>query len=106
MLRNVYFGSVKYIDPNANAVLNYTTQQAETLDQTFGAKVVTDLTLSYQLTPNINLTIGSNNLLNVYPDKQTHADNVSYGRFPYSRRVQQFGFNGAYYFGRLIFNLR
>ena len=106
MLRNVYFGQVKYVDPNPNPVFNYTTQQVETLDQTFTPKVVTDLTLSYQLTPNINVTIGSNNLLNVYPDKQTHADNVSYGRFPYSRRVQQFGFNGAYYFGRLIFNLR
>jgi iron complex outermembrane recepter protein len=106
MLRNVYFGQVKYVDINPNPVFNYATQQAESLDQTFGAKVITDLTLSYQLTSNINLTIGGNNILNVYPDKQTHSDNVSYGRFPYSRRVQQFGFNGAYYFGRLIFSLR
>ena len=106
MLRNVYFGSVKYVDPNASPVLNYTTQQLESLDQTFGARVTTDLTFSYQLTPQINLTVGGNNILNIYPDKQTHSENVSYGRFPYSRRVQQFGFNGAYYFGRLVFNLR
>ena len=106
MLRNVYFGQVTYIDPNANPVLNYATKELQSLDQTFGARVITDLTLSYQLTQNINITIGSNNLLNVYPDQQTHSENVSYGRFPYSRRVQQFGFNGAYYFGRLVFNLR
>jgi iron complex outermembrane recepter protein len=106
MLRNVYFGQVKYVDPNPNPVLNFVTKELESLDQTFGAKVITDLTLSYQLTTNINLTIGGNNILNVYPDKQTHSENVSYGRFPYSRRVQQFGFNGAYYFGRLVFNLR
>jgi hypothetical protein len=31
---------------------------------------------------------------------------VSYGRFVYSRRVQQFGFNGAYWFGRLIVHIK
>ncbi len=106
MLRNVYFGQVKYVDPNPNPVLNYNTKELESLDQTFAPKVVTDLTLSYQLTSNINITMGGNNIFNIYPDKQTHSENVSYGRFPYSRRVQQFGFNGAYYFGRLVFNLR
>lgn len=134
MLRNVYFGSVKYVDPvdiadtltwpssyrvtatgsfrNADGTLNTApfknafTGVAESFDQTFGGKIVTDFSLSYQFNSAITLTLGANNLLNVYPDKQTHSFNQSFGRFDYSRRVQQFGFNGAYYFGRLIFVLR
>jgi iron complex outermembrane receptor protein len=41
----------------------------------------------------------------VYPDKQIHSGNVSSGRFIYSRRVQQMGFNGRYVFARISFNL-
>ena len=118
MLRNVYFGRVSYIDPNVTVdgtprlfdnVNNQTGQiveKAVTLDQTFAPKVVTDLTVGYQLTKNLNFSIGANNLLDVYPDKQTHSVDVSYGRFDYSRRVQQFGFNGAFYFARLRFDLK
>ena len=102
MLRNVYFGEVSYVDASTTPVLNQQTGKNETLDQVFAAKVVTDLSISYQITPSFNVTVGANNLLDVYPDQQLHSENVSYGRFPYSRRVQQFGFNGAFYFGRLI----
>jgi iron complex outermembrane recepter protein len=112
MLRNVYFGSVTYLNPNAgevnpaNWVVNTATGQKETRDQIFGGRVITDISASYQFNPQINFTLGANNLLDVYPDKQVHSENISYGRFLYSRRVQQFGFNGAYFFGRVSFNLR
>ncbi len=111
MLRAVRFGQVQYLDPaidpaNPGAFpINTFTGNRETLDQTFEAKTVTDLSLSYQIIPELQFTIGANNLFDVYPDRQAHSSNVSLGRFLYSRRVQQMGFNGAYYFARLRFSM-
>jgi iron complex outermembrane recepter protein len=111
MLRFVNFGKVNYLDPTVNPAnpatfrLNEFNGQTETLDQVFSAKTVTDLSVSYQLTSQLGITIGANNLLDVYQDKHTHSFNMSTGRFVYSRRVQQMGFNGAYYFARLKLSL-
>lgn len=114
MLRLVRFGKVIYMDPTtpvstpttpAVFPVNGFTGQRETLDQTFNAKTVTDLSLSYQLTKTVAATVGANNLFDVYPDIQTHSGNQSLGRFVYSRRVQQMGFNGAYYFARVKLSL-
>ncbi len=111
LLRLVRFGKVQYLDPTINPAnpgafpVNAFTGQAETLDQEFDAKMVTDLSLSYQITPMLGVTIGANNLFDVYQDMHTHSGNMSLGRFVYSRRVQQMGFNGAYYFARLKLNL-
>ncbi len=107
MLRFVHFGEVTYLDPSVNPALpanfpvNAFTTQKETLDQTFDSKTVTDVSLSYQIVPALGLTIGANNLFDVYQDMHKHSTNFSSGRFIYSRRVQQMGFNGAYYFARL-----
>ena len=102
MLRFVHFGEVQYQDPSTTPVANaFDGNAVETLDQNFSAKIVTDLSLSYQVTKTLTATIGANNLFDVYPDVQTHSSNQSLGRFIYSRRVQQMGFNGAYYFARL-----
>jgi iron complex outermembrane receptor protein len=108
MLRFVRFGEVQYWDGSNStdpflpvSSMNAFTNTVETTDQTFDAKTVTDLSISYQFTSAVGFTIGANNLFDVYPDTQTHSGNVSSGRFIYSRRVQQMGFNGAYYFARL-----
>lgn len=108
MLRFVRFGEVTYLDPSINPAnpaawpMNaFNNNQRETLDQTFSAKTVTDLSLSYQFLPQLGLTVGANNLFDVYQDMHQHSNNMSLGRFVYSRRVQQMGFNGAYYFARL-----
>lgn len=106
MLRNVYFGEVVYLDPtmtsSAAFVANaFNGNTKETLDQTFSPKWVTDLTVGYQISKQVNLSVGANNLLDVYQDKHTHSGNYSAGRFVYSRRVQQMGFNGRYVFARL-----
>ncbi|RYE31279.1 MAG: TonB-dependent receptor [Sphingobacteriales bacterium] len=85
--------------------VNAFTGKAETLDQTFDAKIVTDLSLSYQVAKYLGLTVGANNLFNEYQDLHTHSGNMSLGRFIYSRRVQQMGFNGSYFFARLSLNL-
>jgi iron complex outermembrane receptor protein len=70
--------------------------------QTFSAKTLTDLTLSYDITKTLNLTLGANNIFDVYPDKvlATYASYNS-GQTPYSRNIGQFGFNGAYYYTTL-----
>ena len=111
LINSKQFPSIIYLDPSINPAnpgafpVNTFTGQRETLDQEFDGKVVTDLSLSYQITTAVSATIGANNLFDVYQDIQKHSSNQSLGRFIYSRRVQQMGFNGAYYFGRLNFSL-
>jgi len=106
MLRFVHFGEVVYLDPSNPAIGdNAFTGKSESVDQTFSPKTVTDLSLSYQIVPALSATIGANNLFDVYPDIHSHSGNMSSGRFVYSRRVNQMGFNGAYYFARLNFSL-
>ena len=51
------------------------------------------------------MTIGANNLLDVYPDRAIEA-NRSEGRFDWSRRSQQFGVGGRFLFARLSLNLK
>ncbi|PIB36951.1 hypothetical protein BFP72_16845 [Reichenbachiella sp. 5M10] len=108
-LRNTYFGIVEYKHPDdgdpANWPINQYTGQAQSRDQLFASKIITDLDVTFQITPHVFVSTGANNLFNVYPDKQNHSANVEEGRFVYSRRVQQFGVAGAYYFGQLIFKI-
>jgi iron complex outermembrane receptor protein len=111
MLRLVNFGKVTYLDPSINPAnpaafpVNAYTGVKETLDQVFAAKTVTDLSVSYNFSKEASFTLGANNLLDVYQDKHTHSNNVGLGRFVYSRRVQQMGFNGRYIFARLKIGL-
>jgi iron complex outermembrane receptor protein len=67
----------------------------------YGAKIVTDLTLGYKLSKSLKLSIGANNLLNVYPDKQDEQGNTEAGGY---WDAVQMGFSGAYYYARLGFN--
>ncbi|WP_281309851.1 TonB-dependent receptor [Flavobacterium flavigenum] len=66
---------------------------------TYGAKIVTDLTLGFKLCKSTKLSIGANNLLNIYPDQQD--DWVEAGGY---WDAVQMGFSGAYYYARLGFN--
>ncbi|RMG25919.1 MAG: TonB-dependent receptor [Bacteroidetes bacterium] len=96
-LRNTYFGetteatNISALDPS--------------VDYTYSGKVVTDLSASYNFTPDLALTLGANNLFDVYPDEADPAFQSS-GRFLYSRRSPQFSFNGRHLFARLNFTLR
>lgn len=108
-LNNTYFGEVEFVHPTdgdqANWELNTLTNKVETRDQTFSAKLLTDLLLSYDINNQIKFTVGGNNIFNVYPDKQKHSANIDNGNFTYSRRVQQFGVNGANYYLRALIKL-
>ncbi len=70
-------------------------------DDVYNPKVVTDLTLGYQFTKSLKLTIGSNNLFNIYPTKQDEQGNTEAGGY---WDAVQMGFSGAYYYARLGFN--
>ncbi|WP_233194549.1 TonB-dependent receptor domain-containing protein [Aquimarina sp. I32.4] len=106
---NTLFGKVKFIHPDdadsQNWIVNDFTGNIETRDQTFSPKLVTNAAISYQINDYIKCSVGGNNIFNVYPDKHTHADNTENGNFRYSRRVQQFGVNGANYYMRLLLRL-
>lgn len=70
------------------------------LNNVYNPKIVTDLTLGFQLIKQLKLTVGSNNLLNVYPTKQDESGNTEAGGYWDS---VQMGFSGAYYYTRLSF---
>ncbi len=92
-VRGNYFGKIYYKPTNpAN-------------DETFDAKVLIDLDISYKLAPGVRWSIGANNLFNTFPDKHTKASNISGNRFIYSRRVTQFGMNGGFYYSRISLDL-
>lgn len=89
LVRNTYFGKV-IRDGFPFGVV-----------QEFSPKVVTDVSIGYNLTKNINLTVGANNVFDVFPDLQTYK-NSYYGVFKYA--PVQMGTLGSYFFGRLNFN--
>lgn len=74
--------------------------QIKAATDTYGAKIVTDLTLGFQLSKTTKLSVGSNNLFNIYPDQQD--DWVEAGGY---WDAVQMGFGGAYYYARLGFKL-
>lgn len=92
-LRNVYFGEV---DAATNTIEDA---------QTYSAKVVTDLSFGYAFNKNISLTIGANNLFDIYPDETKIGGNRGAGYFVYSRTGQQFGTGGRFAFARLSLSL-
>ncbi|WP_300565622.1 TonB-dependent receptor [Flavobacterium sp.] len=84
-LRFTRFGQVELVD------------WLDTIDH-YGAKIVTDVALSYQFMKQFNFTVGVNNLLNVYPDIQD-TETETGGNFD----SVQMGSNGAFGFARLGF---
>ncbi|MFN4028257.1 MAG: TonB-dependent receptor plug domain-containing protein [Flavobacterium sp.] len=66
--------------------------QIKAATDTYGVKIVTDLTLGFNLSKNTKLIVGSNNLFNVYPDQQD--DWVEAGGY---WDAVQMGFGGAFY---------
>lgn len=87
--------------------------------QTFAAEWLTDIRVSYQVTSKLEAHIGANNLFNNYPDRnrigqsgsgilEDDQNNVvvqSDGVFQYSRRAAPFGFNGAYFYAGINYQL-
>jgi iron complex outermembrane receptor protein len=74
------------------------------LDQTFSAKWITDLNASYSILRQLRLTVGSNNVFDVYPDKQIPANSNS-GIFQYSNTLTTFGLNGRFVYVKARYEL-
>ena len=86
--------------------------------QTFGAKVLTDLNLIYDLGNGLVVNLGGINIFDETPDTntigQTRAGTIadssgnvfvdSNGVFDFSRRSAPFGFNGSYFFGGVSYS--
>ncbi len=92
-------------------------------DQTFAAKFITDVSLALQLTRSTQITIGADNLFDVYPDQNSdlgglaavapttqnprgftgnYSGNANFGIFRYNG-ISPFGFNGRFVYSRLTF---
>lgn len=99
-LRNTYFGKVTspdIIDANADGVVSLNEHQSIT------DKIITDVSVAYKLTENLSITLGANNLFDIYPTKNLTAS-TNNDQFIYSRSTSQFGQNGRYVFSRLNFS--
>ncbi|MBA6255597.1 MULTISPECIES: TonB-dependent receptor plug domain-containing protein [unclassified Colwellia] len=83
--------------------------------QTYSEELLTDVSINYQVSKKLSVTLGSHNLFNVMPDVNSIGNSrggtieneqgdiivESTGVFKYSRRSAPFGFNGAYYYMNL-----
>ncbi|MES2517724.1 MAG: TonB-dependent receptor [Bacteroidota bacterium] len=100
-LRSSYFGEVtaweKLSKPNPGTSNLHQSQ-------TFAGKNLFDVSVVYNLNKFLSITLGGNNITDVYPDK-VYSNYLSYsnGQVPYTRNANQFGFNGSYYYGNLMF---
>lgn len=134
LLRNVYFGKVT--DPNVVDVNGDGIVQAEVINgqavevehPVWGGKIITDFSIGYNFSKSFKLTIGANNIFDVYPDENygpvtakratgldgngniiyaanpTVIDLSNANQFVYSRNVSQFGMNGRFLFARINMN--
>lgn len=90
-LRNTYYGKVYGADGLNGNPFDH---------QLISDKIITDLSIGYDINKNFNLTIGTNNLFDIYPTKNVTAS-TNNDQFIYSRSTSQFGQNGRYVFSKL-----
>jgi iron complex outermembrane recepter protein len=127
MLRLARFGEVRTADVNlANDTGAVATRRpaVPVFDQTFSAKILTDLDISIDIVQGVRIAVGANNLLDVYPDAAiaqwqvrnplvpilpngtiNYVNRASNGGtvIPYSGQTP-FGFNGRYVYARVSVN--
>ncbi len=76
--------------------------------QVFGAKATADLDVTYNMSKDLALSVGANNLFNTFPDKLTNASLTIYpvtggsgdGQV-YARNGGPFGFNGGFWYAKV-----
>ncbi len=94
-IRTTYFGEVTAWEKPANLPHR---------KQVFSGRTLTDVVVNYNIGKMFMVTLGANNVFDVYPDK-VFANYASYfnGQTPYTRNANQFGFNGAFYYANVTF---
>ncbi|MES2518828.1 MAG: TonB-dependent receptor [Bacteroidota bacterium] len=126
-VRVVRFGEVKYIhnlDTEAkkadgtywNTQFNRDANGQAYIDQTFAPVLITDLVLGYALSKGIQLSIGANNIFDVYPQQIYIDPRNAYGSLDYSSgrdasnrgrllfQPNQGGYNGRFAFAKVSAN--
>ena len=86
MVRNIYWGSVTRNGFPFGVV------------QKHNGKITTDLAVAYKISSALSLSVGANNLFDVFPDQQAY-ENSYFGVFKYA--PVQMGILGAFYYARL-----
>jgi iron complex outermembrane receptor protein len=93
LVRNTRFGKTQFVfNPDST---NY--------DEFFSSKILTDFSISYFFKKGMRVSLGANDVFDVYPDRIKNYVNTADGRNIYAMEGQPFGFNGGYYFMGLNF---
>jgi iron complex outermembrane receptor protein len=135
LARAVRFGSVQFLNNIDPGLVNkntgaYFNDIAPGSDQVFSAKVTTDVVVSYKCARGVMLSVGGNNIFDVYPDRffvdprndlqavhnnpiqganktaggyNSGRDASNRGRFLFG--TNQFGYNGRFLFTRIVLDI-
>lgn len=90
-MHHVRFGSVSHISADGN----------HSRDQTYPSVISSAFNISYSLASKVRITIGADNIFDVYPDRLQNRANTQGGLLIYDGNSTQIGFNGGYYFAAL-----
>ena len=93
IVANTHFGKTAFIN-------NFDSSR----DEFFSSKILTDVNVSYALKSWLNITLGANNVFDVYPDRLKNSLNTLEGILIYSNEAMPFGYNGGYYYVNMSFN--
>lgn len=76
--------------------------------QIWGGKWLTDLSVAYDFTGNLQVTLGALNVLDVHPDRWDPTEAAPFPQlgFTYGWETLPFGMNGGYYFARIGYRFR
>ena len=84
------FSGIQYVDYN----------ETNAMPNVYDYRLTTDLSVGYELSKNIRLNIGGNNIFNALPNRQYTGNTETGGMY----EPVQMGFGGSYFYGRLNFN--
>jgi iron complex outermembrane receptor protein len=89
VLRNTFFGSTE-----STTIL--ATNPVDTAYDFFSSRILTDWSINYKPKLWLSITLGANNIFNVYPDRRIRDNEYNGGSIPY-------GTNGGYYYLNMRF---
>ena len=97
VFRNTFFG-------NTATREIVTSPPRDTLYQSFSSKIITDFNINYSPSSWLTITIGGNNIFDVYPDRLKYFRINTGGISLYSNGPSPFGSNGGYYYVSMSVN--
>ncbi|HEX7819094.1 MAG TPA: TonB-dependent receptor [Sphingobium sp.] len=99
--RNTFYGKSSVLTDGGNT--------GHYVENSVDPAVITDLDISYNVTPALRLTVGANNLFDLKPNKVdpiTYAESLASGGngVATTQSFGPYGINGGYYYGRVTLN--